>query len=105
MAKKNIAAMRKLVKKTAEAKLPTKHGNFRVIAYEDRSKGHHLALIKGNLKDKKGVLVRVHSECVTGDALGSLRCDCGPQLEKALETIGKNGGVLLYMQQEGRRSE
>ena len=94
--------MRKLVKKTAEAKLPTKYGNFKVIAYEDRTKCHHLALIKGDLKDKKEVLVRVHSECVTGDALGSLRCDCGPQLEKALETIGKNGGVLLYMQQEGR---
>ena len=94
--------MRKLVKKTAEAKLPTKYGNFKVIAYEDRTTCHHLALIKGDLKDKKEVLVRVHSECVTGDALGSLRCDCGPQLEKALETIGKNGGVLLYMQQEGR---
>jgi len=94
--------MRKLVKKTAEAKLPTKYGNFRVIAYEDHGKGNHLALIKGDLKDKKGVLVRVHSECVTGDALGSLRCDCGPQLEKALEIIGKNGGALLYMQQEGR---
>ena len=94
--------MEKLIKKTAEARLPTKYGNFRVIAYEDKNKIHHLALIRGKINDKNGVLVRVHSECVTGDALGSLRCDCGPQLEKALEVIGKKGGVLLYMQQEGR---
>ena len=94
--------MRRLIKKTVEADLPTKYGNFRVVCYEDHKKGQHLALIKGPVNNKKGVLVRVHSECVTGDALRSLRCDCGTQLEKALETIGKNGGVLLYMAQEGR---
>ena len=94
--------MEGLVKKTAEAKLPTKYGNFKAIAYEDCNKGQHLALIKGNLKNTKGVLVRVHSQCVTGDALGSLRCDCGPQLEIALLKIAKEGGILLYMQQEGR---
>ena len=94
--------MKKLVRKTTEANLPTKYGNFKVICYEDYKKGQHLALINGTISSKKGVLVRVHSECVTGDALGSLRCDCGPQLEKALEIIGKNGGVLLYMAQEGR---
>lgn len=94
--------MKRLVRKTVEAKLPTKFGNFTVMGYEDRSKGQHLALISGTLKDKKGVLVRVHSSCLTGDALGSLRCDCGPQLQKALELIGKKGGVLLYMAQEGR---
>ena len=94
--------MKKLVRKTTEANLPTKYDNFKVVCYEDINKGQHLALIKGTISSKKGVLVRVHSECVTGDALGSLRCDCGPQLEKALEIIGKNGGVLLYMAQEGR---
>ena len=94
--------MKKLVRKTTEANLPTRYGNFKVIAYEDCNKGQHLALVKGEVKGKKNVFVRVHSECVTGDALGSLRCDCGPQLEKALNIIGKNGGVLLYMAQEGR---
>src|SRR3989338_5423204 len=94
--------MKKLVRKTAEASLPTKNGNFKVICYEDCNNAQHLALISGNLRNKNGVLVRVHSECLTGDALGSLRCDCGLQLEKALEIIGKKGGVLLYMAQEGR---
>ena len=94
--------MKKLVRKTVEADLPTKHGNFKVVCYEDFNKGQHLALVKGSVRGKKNVFVRVHSECLTGDALGSLRCDCGPQLEKALEIIGKNKGVLLYMAQEGR---
>src|SRR3989338_4427424 len=94
--------MKKLDKKTTEAYLPTEYGNFRVVCYEYCNKAQHLALIKGEVKGKKNVLVRVHSQCLTGDALGSLRCDCGPQLEKALKIIGKNGGVLLYMQQEGR---
>lgn len=94
--------MKKLIKKTVEANLPTKYGNFKVICYEDYDKGQHLALVKGNIKNKKNVLVRVHSECLTGDALGSFRCDCGPQLEKALQIIGKKNGVLLYMAQEGR---
>ena len=94
--------MKKLIRKTVEANLPTKYGNFKVIAYEDCNKAHHLALVKGEVKEKKSVFVRVHSECLTGDALGSLRCDCGQQLEKALKIISKNGGVLLYMAQEGR---
>ncbi len=94
--------MKKLIRKTTEANLPTKYGNFKVICYEDFNKGQHLALVKGEVKGKKNVFVRVHSECLTGDALGSLRCDCGPQLEKALKIIAKNNGVLLYMAQEGR---
>ena len=94
--------MKKLIRKTVEASLPTKYGSFKVICYEDCNKGQHLAVVKGNVKGKKNILVRVHSECLTGDALGSLRCDCGPQLEKALQIIGKKNGVLLYMAQEGR---
>lgn len=94
--------MKKIIKKTIEASLPTKYGNFKVICYEDRNKGQHLALVKGEVKGKNDVLVRVHSQCTTGDILGSLRCDCGPQLEKALEIISKKSGVLLYMAQEGR---
>ena len=94
--------MKKSIIKTAEAKLPTKYGNFKVIAYEDYNKLNHLALINGSVKDKKNVYVRVHSQCLTGDTLGSLRCDCGPQLEAALRIIGKKEGVLIYMAQEGR---
>jgi 3,4-dihydroxy 2-butanone 4-phosphate synthase/GTP cyclohydrolase II len=94
--------MKKLVRKTVEANLPTKYGNFKVFCYEDVDKGQHLALVRGDVKGKKKVIVRVHSECLTGDALGSFRCDCGPQLEKALHIIGKKGGVFLYMAQEGR---
>jgi len=94
--------MKKLIRKTVEAGLPTKYGNFKVICYEDYNKKQHLALINGSIKGKKNVLVRVHSECLTGDSFGSLRCDCGPQLEKALTTISKRGGVLLHLAQEGR---
>ncbi len=94
--------MKRLIRKTIEANLPTKFGNFKVIAYEDYKKAHYLTIIKGNLKNKNGVLVRVHSSCLTGDVIGSLRCDCGHQLQRALEIIGKEGGVLLYMDQEGR---
>lgn len=94
----------KMVKKISTVKLPTKFGDFSAISYEDLLTGYlHLALVKGNLKDKKDVLVRVHSECLTGDVFGSLRCDCGDQLAKALEKINFAGqGVLLYMRQEGR---
>ena len=94
--------MKRLIRKTTEAKLPTKYGNFKAIAYEDYNKLSHLALINGGVKGKKNVYVRVHSQCLTGDTLGSLRCDCGQQLEEALRIIGKKGGVLLYMAQEGR---
>ncbi|ADN01420.1 bifunctional 3,4-dihydroxy-2-butanone-4-phosphate synthase/GTP cyclohydrolase II [Spirochaeta thermophila] len=94
----------KLVRREAEALLPTKWGEFRAIAYTEVLTGEtHLALVKGDVAGKQDVLVRVHSECLTGDTLGSLRCDCGQQLAAALERIEKEGlGVLLYMRQEGR---
>jgi len=94
----------KLIKKVDAAKLPTKYGEFTAVAYESLldHKGH-LALVKGDLQSKEAPLVRVHSECLTGDVLGSLRCDCGDQLATALKMIEKEGvGVLLYMRQEGR---
>ena len=94
----------KLVRQTAEASLPTKYGSFRVYAYESPLDNLcHIALVKGNVKGEPNVLVRVHSECLTGDVLGSLRCDCGDQLALALKRIEEEGkGVLLYMRQEGR---
>ena len=94
----------KLVQRTAEANMPTKYGTFRVIAYESPLDNLcHLALVKGEVSGKANVLVRVHSECLTGDVLGSLRCDCGEQLALALQRIEQEGsGVLLYMRQEGR---
>ncbi len=93
-----------LVEKTAEADLPTKYGHFRIMMYrsvvDDQD---HVAIVRGNVRGKKNVLVRVHSECFTGDLLGSLRCDCGNQLHIALKRIEKEGlGVLLYLRQEGR---
>lgn len=92
------------VEKIAEADLPSKYGHFRIHAYESKLDGKcHLAIVKGNIKGKKDVLVRVHSECLTGDALGSLRCDCGEQLAVALKRIEAEGeGMVLYMRQEGR---
>lgn len=95
----------KLIKRTTEVNLPTLYGNFRLVLYENilDSKDHHLALVKGEIKTDEPVLVRVHSECLTGDTLGSLRCDCGDQLHVALQKIEKEGnGALLYMRQEGR---
>ncbi|MEW6685980.1 MAG: bifunctional 3,4-dihydroxy-2-butanone-4-phosphate synthase/GTP cyclohydrolase II [Candidatus Edwardsbacteria bacterium] len=94
----------KLVKKVVQTKLPTRFGEFDLIAYEDMvEKYHHLALVKGKVAGEKNVLVRVHSQCLTGDILGSLRCDCGEQLVKALSLIEREGkGVFLYMRQEGR---
>jgi len=94
--------MKKLINRIAVAELPTKYGNFKIVAYRDFSNGQHIALVKGEVKGKKNIFVRVHSQCLTGDALGSLRCDCGEQLEMSLKIISKNGGVLLYMAQEGR---
>ena len=90
------------IKKIAETGLPTKHGAFRLLSYEDIFGGLHLALVSGDVKGGRDVFVRVHSQCLTGDVFGSLRCDCGGQLENALEIISKNGGVLMYMPQEGR---
>ena len=90
--------------RTVEAKLPTRYGNFRAIAYEDAVEGRdHLAIIKGDVRGREDVLVRVHSECLTADALGSLRCDCGEQLRKSMRAIEKKGrGIILYLRQEGR---
>lgn len=88
----------------AKAKLPSKFGNFMMYGYvNDITKEHHVAIIKGDIGDGENVLTRVHSECLTGDAFGSLRCDCGKQLQTALEMIEKEGrGIVLYMRQEGR---
>ena len=93
----------RLIKRIAETAIPTEFGNFKVIVYESvTDKYHHLALIKGSPR-KSGTLVRVHSECLTGDVFGSKRCDCGDQLRTAMGLIDKNGsGVILYMRQEGR---
>ncbi|MEO0272925.1 MAG: bifunctional 3,4-dihydroxy-2-butanone-4-phosphate synthase/GTP cyclohydrolase II [candidate division WOR-3 bacterium] len=94
----------KLIEKVAEADLPTKWGHFRIIGYKDKLTGEvHVALVKGDVYGKENVLVRVHSECLTGDTFGSFRCDCGDQLHSAMEKINREGlGVLLYMRQEGR---
>ena len=93
-----------MVHRVAEAKLPSKFGTFKIIAYEnDLDDLCHIALVKGEVAGKKDVMVRVHSECLTGDAFGSLRCDCGDQLASALRMIEKEGcGVVVYMRQEGR---
>jgi len=94
----------KLVRLVADTMLPTAYGTFRALGYESLVDGQqHLALVKGDVKDQKEVLVRVHSECLTGDALGSLRCDCGEQLAESMRRIEREGrGVVLYMRQEGR---
>ncbi|MFE4463171.1 bifunctional 3,4-dihydroxy-2-butanone-4-phosphate synthase/GTP cyclohydrolase II [Nocardia tengchongensis] len=95
----------KHVKQVAEAKLPTEFGEFRAIGYESEyDDAEHVALVMGDIGDGADVLVRVHSECLTGDAFGSLRCDCGPQLDAAMQLIAEQGrGVLLYMRgHEGR---
>lgn len=93
-----------LITKVAEVKLPSKYGIFKIIAYENKLDDKcHVAIVKGDIAGKENIIVRVHSGCLTGDALGSLRCDCGDQLAKALQYIEKEGqGVVLYMQQEGR---
>lgn len=93
-----------LVEKEAKAKLPTKYGEFVIHGYVNKLNGeHHVALTMGDVSDGNPVLCRVHSECLTGDVFGSARCDCGEQLEEAMNMIAKEGrGVLLYMRQEGR---
>jgi len=94
----------KLVHRVAEAKLPTKYGDFTAIAYRsDIDPDEHIALVMGDISTDESVLVRVHSECVTGDVFGSLRCDCGEQVALAMQSIAEEGrGVFLYMRQEGR---
>ncbi|EDL66077.1 bifunctional 3,4-dihydroxy-2-butanone-4-phosphate synthase/GTP cyclohydrolase II [Bacillus sp. SG-1] len=94
----------KLVEKEVEIELPTEFGHFKAVAYTEKLTGQeHVALVKGEISPGEPVLVRVHSECLTGDVFGSNRCDCGPQLHAALSQIEKEGkGILLYMRQEGR---
>lgn len=94
----------KLVRQVAVTKMPTKYGEFKAYGYINLLNGeHHVALVKGEIGDGKDLLCRVHSECLTGDAFGSMRCDCGQQLASAMTQIEKEGrGVLLYMRQEGR---
>lgn len=94
----------KLIERVAEARLPTKYGEFKAIAYRSPvDPGEHIAMTIGEWEPDQPVLVRIHSECLTGDVFGSLRCDCGEQIEMALTILGKEGaGVFLYMRQEGR---
>jgi 3,4-dihydroxy 2-butanone 4-phosphate synthase/GTP cyclohydrolase II len=94
----------RIVERQVDVKLPTEFGDFELVAYKQTTTGEdHLALIKGSWEPHEPVLVRVHSSCVTGDIFGSCRCDCGPQLHKAMEMIDREGkGVIVYMQQEGR---
>ena len=93
-----------IVKRETEANMPTKHGDFRIVGYVNTlNNEHHVALVKGDVTGEEPVLIRVHSECLTGDAFGSLRCDCGDQLATAMEQIEAEGkGIILYMRQEGR---
>ena len=105
---KDLQAYRKRFEKLVDAvtknKMPTKYGEFMAYGYVNRLNGeHHVALVKGDIGDGKDVLCRVHSECLTGDTFGSLRCDCGEQFASAMTQIEKEGrGILLYMRQEGR---
>ena len=100
----HIKINEKHVVKEAEAKMPTKHGDFQMYGYVNDITGeHHVALVKGDIGDGKNVLTRVHSECLTGDAFGSYRCDCGEQLARSMEMVEAEGrGIILYMRQEGR---
>ncbi len=94
----------KLVERVEVVKMPTDYGDFDLYLYRSNlDSQHHIALVRGDVAGKKGVLVRVHSECLTGDVFGSRRCDCGPQLHQAMRLIAKEGrGVIVYMRQEGR---
>ena len=94
----------RLVERAVEVELPTRHGDFHLVAYQERLTGDvHLALVKGAWEEDEPVLVRVHSQCVTGDLFGSMRCDCGDQLATAMQHVETEGrGVVLYMKQEGR---
>ncbi|MEG2353902.1 MAG: bifunctional 3,4-dihydroxy-2-butanone-4-phosphate synthase/GTP cyclohydrolase II [Clostridium sp.] len=92
------------VERVIETKMPTKYGDFKIYGFINKLNGeHHVALVKGNIEEDKPILTRVHSECLTGDALGSIRCDCGEQYDAAMKKIAEEGcGILLYMRQEGR---
>ncbi|HEX5032948.1 MAG TPA: bifunctional 3,4-dihydroxy-2-butanone-4-phosphate synthase/GTP cyclohydrolase II, partial [bacterium] len=93
-----------LVRLASEAELPTAFGDFRIKVFDnDVDKNHHVALVRGEIQPEDEVLVRVHSECLTGDAFGSMRCDCGAQLHRSMEMVSEAGkGVILYIRQEGR---
>lgn len=93
-----------IIKEVAEANFPNKFGEFKIKGFENNLDDKcHVAVIKGDVKDKENVLVRLHSECLTGDVLGSMRCDCGEQLAAAMKRIEEEGqGVLVYLRQEGR---
>ena len=97
-------ASESLVERQGESKLPTKHGDFKAVGFKSAiDSDEHIALVMGEIDPEEPILVRVHSECVTGDAFGSLRCDCGEQVELALDQIAAEGnGIFLYMRQEGR---
>jgi 3,4-dihydroxy 2-butanone 4-phosphate synthase/GTP cyclohydrolase II len=94
----------RIIEREAKAKLPTKFGEFDIYGYRNTITGKsHVAIVKGDVSDGEPVLCRVHSECLTGDVFGSCRCDCGQQLEAAMEAIEKEGrGVIVYLRQEGR---
>ncbi|MGX4599635.1 bifunctional 3,4-dihydroxy-2-butanone-4-phosphate synthase/GTP cyclohydrolase II [Faecalimicrobium sp. JNUCC 81] len=93
-----------IIERAVETKMPTKYGDFKIYGFINKiNKEHHVALVKGNIEDGNPVLARVHSECLTGDVLGSKRCDCGQQYDEAMKKIAEEGrGILLYMRQEGR---
>ena len=97
-------ASEQLVEQGVEVDMPTQYGHFRLIPFRQKSNGlEHIAIIKGDIADGEPVLVRVHSSCATGDIFGSMRCDCGDQLHKAMEMIEKEGrGAVVYLSQEGR---
>jgi len=98
-----VALGKSEVRAVAKAQLPTEFGNFEIHAYDDSEQKTHIALVLGETGDGKGVLVRIHSSCLTGDVFHSARCDCGPQLHSAMERIAAEGrGVILYLNQEGR---
>lgn len=92
------------MKRQSEAEIPMPQGKFNMIAYAKRKQDRmpHFALVAGNIDVSKPVMVRIHSECITGDLFGSKRCDCGEQLDKALQLTALNGGVVIYLRQEGR---
>lgn len=96
--------MEQFMKCVAKAKMPTRYGNFMIYGYVNEKNGeHHVALVMGDIADGNPVLCRVHSECLTGDAFGSRRCDCGQQYDAAMKAIAKEGrGLLVYLRQEGR---
>ncbi len=102
---KNNTPSKKTISLEASPHLPTKYGEFQAFTYKDNKTGaEHIALVSGIINPKQAVNIRVHSECLTGDTLGSLKCDCGAQLDFALNYIAKNGGIVLYLHDHEGRS-